>query len=115
MAIELSRRGWRAHIPLLLYPTRSASTNRGGIQEAMRAQAKTRFAYLMLLDNRCIASNHYGECGLNHRNKWSWIVGALVQEFGCDPESITIIEMNENEPRDLISINGDPVAYLINE
>lgn len=73
---------------------------------------RIRFAYLMSLDGRCIATNHYGECGLNRHNQWAWIVGYMVNEFGCDPDNVYCIETDEG---DRITVDGEPVAYLTEE
>ena len=70
------------------------------------------FVYLMLIDGRCLASNVYGEFGINRHNQWSWIVGMIVGEFGCDPEAVTCLE---TEDGDMIAVNGKPAAVVIYE
>lgn len=70
------------------------------------------FIYLMLIEGRCLASNVRGEVGINRHNQWSWIVGHIVGEFGCAPESVTCIE---TEDGDRICVDGKPVAEVIFE
>jgi hypothetical protein len=82
----------------------------------MKAQTRTKWAYLMLIKDghldRCIASNHYGDCGLTHMNKWAWVVGNLINETGCNPDSVHCVETDEG---DKITIDGKVAAYLIEE
>lgn len=73
---------------------------------------RTRFAYLILTDGRCIGTNHYGDCALNHTNEWAWIVGHMVDEFGCDPDAVHIEEGGESDEHDWITIDGTRVGYL---
>jgi hypothetical protein len=69
-------------------------------------------ATIRLLDGRQVASNHRGAAGLTADNTWSWILDCLAAELDCRRADISIIEADDDEPRDLIAINGIPVAYL---
>jgi len=78
----------------------------------LAARPAVPFIYLMLIKGRCLASNVRGEVGINRHNQWSWIVGAIVGEFGCAPEAVTCIE---TETGDQIAVDGKPVAEVIFE
>ena len=78
----------------------------------LAARPAVPFIYLMLIEGRCLASNVRGEVGINSRNQWSWIVGNIVGEFGCDPEAVTCLETDEG---DMIAVNGKPAAVVIYE
>lgn len=76
---------------------------------------KTRFAYLFVTvdgGKRCIGTNHYGEHALNHTNEWAWIVGYMVNEFGCDPDAVHCEEGGEDDAHDWITIDGKRVGHL---
>ena len=77
----------------------------------MTAALKTpiRVGYLMLLDGRCIASNHYGDCGLSRHNQWPWIVGHMISEYGCDENEVSCVETDTG---DFIAVDGLIVGYL---
>lgn len=71
-----------------------------------------KFIYIMFTDgNRCVASNFCGEDGITYRNQWSWIVGHMIQEFGCDESDVGCIEMEDG---DRVTVCGEVVAYLAN-
>jgi hypothetical protein len=73
---------------------------------------RIRFAYLILTDGRCIGSNHFGPCGLDHLNQWDWIVGHLISEFGCNADDVSCVETDEG---DRIAVNGKIVCEMVEE
>lgn len=83
----------------------------GTIEITKRPQ--TRFAYVFVesgIHVRCIGTNHYGDCGLNHLNQWAWIVGLMVNEFGCDPDAVHCEEGEDGE--EFITIDGKRVGRV---
>lgn len=83
------------------------------ITAPVAVKPRLRFAYLILTeDGRCIASNHYGEFALNRLNRWDWIVGYMIQEFGCDPDDVDCLETDDG---DRITVDGKIVAELVEE
>ena len=78
----------------------------------LAARPAVQFIYLMLIEGRCLASNVRGEVGINSKNQWAWIVGAMVNEFGCDPDDVSCLETDEG---DLIAVNGKPAAVVLYE
>lgn len=74
---------------------------------------KRRFAYVFVTSGihvRCVGSNHFGEFGLNRHNQWAWIVGLMVNEFGCDPDTVHIEEGEDGE--EFITIDGERVGRV---
>ena len=78
-----------------------------------KVKAPTKFAYLFVVEDngriRCVGTNYYGPAGLDHTNQWAWIVGHLVNELGCDPDTV---HCEEAEDREWITVDGKRVAYL---
>jgi hypothetical protein len=75
----------------------------------------TKFAYLMVNEGprvRCVGSNFYGDCGLNHTNQWAWIVGHMISEFGCEPDDVSCVETDDG---DKIAVAGKIVGELVVE
>ena len=70
---------------------------------------RTTFAYLMLLDGRCLATNHYGPCGLSHLNQWGWVCGYITREFDCDENAVSCVETDDG---DFIAVDGLIIGYL---
>ena len=70
---------------------------------------RTTFVYLMLLDGRCIATNHMGECGLSRHNQWNWVIEHITAAYECEPEDVTC---EETDTGDYIAVNGLIVGYL---
>lgn len=67
-------------------------------------------AYLMVIEgDRCIASNHYGDCGLTVWNVFTWAARHLSAEFECDVDDVCCIETDDG---DRFTVNGMIVAYL---
>lgn len=68
-----------------------------------------RKARVIMLDGRCIATNHFGPCGLDHLNLWGWVSAAIAAECECSADDVHCVETVDG---DFISADNLIVAYL---